>query len=380
MSTMHNLSQQASRDTTIDIIIVDLGHVLFDYSTDSAPPTVPTNFFRKAFSSVAWFDYEKGRITEEECHASLAHDFGLSANDVASAIGGLQESVTMRQDVLTLLQELKPGRKIYAMSNIATPAWNFLRNKFTECTALFDHVFTSATAGERKPHLGFYRHVIHESGANPQRAVFIDDKLLNVFTARSTGMTGIVYDDFATLERSLLNLCGDSISRGQAFMRTNALKHVTYSNGGHIILDNFNALLIQEATGDPSLVEFNVPSDGHWNFTREETDLPVGIPDDVDTTSIAWTIVPHTATDELKHHVMDEMLSLRSADGIIQVYFTPSRPRVDAGICVNVLTLFHTYGRAADVQETFDWITTILETQAYVDGTYYYATADVFLL
>jgi hypothetical protein len=48
---------------------------------------------------------------------------------------------------------------------------------------------------------------------------------------------------------------------------------------------------------------------------------------DLDTTSIGLTVLTHIET-QTKHEVMDEMLRFRNKDGIVQVYFDHSRPRI----------------------------------------------------
>jgi len=53
----------------------------------------------------------------------------------------------------------------------------------------------------------------------------------------------------------------------------------------------------------------------------------MSIRNDLDTTSIGLTVSDHVATAD-KHKVMDEMLKYRNPDGIVQVYFDHSRPRI----------------------------------------------------
>ena len=62
----------------------------------------------------------------------------------------------------------------------------------------------------------------------------------------------------------------------------------------------------------------------------------------------------------------------------IQTYFDSERPRVDAGICVNVLTLFYTYGRGSEVQPVLLWVRDILLHRAYWEGTRYFNTPECF--
>ena len=50
-------------------------------------------------------------------------------------------------------------------------------------------------------------------------------------------------------------------------------------------------------------------------------------PNDMDTTSIGLTVTNHV-DEATKHSVMDEMLTYKNKDGIIQTYFDRTRPRI----------------------------------------------------
>lgn len=67
-----------------------------------------------------------GQISEEECYADVALEMGLSAVDVRRAFQSARESLTSRPCMVDLIRELKPGRKVYAMSNISMEASAFL--------------------------------------------------------------------------------------------------------------------------------------------------------------------------------------------------------------------------------------------------------------
>jgi hypothetical protein len=60
--------------------------------------------------------------------------------------------------------------------------------------------------------------VIEETGIDPTRTIFVDDKLENVLTAQSFGMHGIIFDDQENVIRQLKNICGDPIWRGSNFL------------------------------------------------------------------------------------------------------------------------------------------------------------------
>ena len=79
-------------------------------------------------------------------------------------------------------------------------------------------LFFSAAIHKRKPNIGFYNHVIEETGIDPTRTIFVDDKLENVLTAQSFGMHGIIFDEDEKVIRQLKNICGDPILRGSNFL------------------------------------------------------------------------------------------------------------------------------------------------------------------
>jgi hypothetical protein len=68
-----------------------------------------------------------------------------------------------------------------------------------------------------------------------------------------------------------------------------------------------------------------------------------------------------------------------NADGILQVYEDPQRPRIDAIVCITVMALFYKYNRGREVQKTWNWIYRILLHRAYLGETLYYSTPEFFL-
>lgn len=62
-----------------------------------------------------------------------------------------------------------------------------------------------------------------------------------------------------------------------------------------------------------------------------------------------------------------------------QTYFDHSRPRFDPVVCVNVLSLFYTYGRGYELHKTLQWVQEVLRNRAYLEGTRYYETPECFL-
>ena len=126
----------------------------------------------------------------------------------------------------------------------------------------------SAAAHERKPNIGFFKHLIEKTGIDPSLTIFVDDKLENVLTARSFGMQGIVFDDQEKAIKILKNLCYDPLLRGKRFLASHKRNLISVTSNNVELLEvglypffaafhltvpsfqNFSQLLILEATGD----------------------------------------------------------------------------------------------------------------------------------
>jgi FMN phosphatase YigB (HAD superfamily) len=193
-------------------LIFDLGDVLFTWSAETKT-TISPKLLHQILRSPTWNSYEKGNVGEEECYGLVADQFGVPASEVAAAFQGARDSLKGSPDMINMIRELKrsvPGLRVFAMSNISAPDWEVLKEKATpEEWALFDRVFTSAAARERKPELGFYRQVIEATGVDPTKTAFVDDKLENVESARSFGITGVVFDSFESVSKQLWNLVSE---------------------------------------------------------------------------------------------------------------------------------------------------------------------------
>ena len=167
-----------------------------------------------------------------------------------------KESLTADYDLVNFVRKLKqsnPQLRIFALSNVSQPDFEALRLKPADW-GVFERVFTSAEIGERKPHLGAYNHLIAATGIDPHRAIFVDDKLENVFSAESLGFRGIAFDNVAKVKRTLLNLICDPVSRGNAYLRANqgSLQSIlgTCEQDAVVLHEHFAQLLILEATHD----------------------------------------------------------------------------------------------------------------------------------
>ena len=240
-------------------IIFDLGDTLFNVSLKPRTSIPPSTLRRITLGSNAWFNYEKGLLSENECYSRVAAEFDLDENELHRAFGEARDSLQANNKLFTLIRELKAESngqlRVYAMSNISARDYEGLREKAADWS-VFDHIFTSSNVGERKPNLGFYRHVLKVADVDPERVIFVDDQFENVFSARSFGMHGIICKTPEALERDLQNIFGDPVKRGREFLQRHAghLTSTTQSADKRFtsveIQDNWSQLLILEITGD----------------------------------------------------------------------------------------------------------------------------------
>ena len=240
-------------------VIFDLVDTLFNVSFKSRTSISSSTLRRITLGSNAWFNYEKGLLSENECYSRVAAEFDLDENELRRAFDEARDSLQANDKLFTLIRQLKAefnGQlRVFAMSNISARDYEVLREKPAEWS-IFDQVFTSSDVGERKPNLGFYRHLLKAADVAPERVIFVDDQFENVFSARSLGMHAIVYKTPEALERDLRNLFGDPVKRGREFLRRNAghLDSTTQSTDerftGVEIKENWSQLLILELTGD----------------------------------------------------------------------------------------------------------------------------------
>ncbi|KAI0823367.1 HAD-like protein [Trametes gibbosa] len=360
-------------------LILDLGDVLFSWSS-TTNTTIPPRQLKEILSSPAWFEYERGRITQAECYERVSAEFSLDATAVAEAFRQARDSLRPNDKFLTLIRELRQQSHgeltVLALSNISLPDYEFIMALDSKWTSVFDRVFPSALVGERKPHLGAFRQVLSEMNLDPHTTVFVDDKLDNVVSARSLGMHGVVFDSQDNVFRMLRNIFGDPIHRGRDYLRQHAGRLETSTDAGVVFEENFTQLIIYELTNDKSLITTSNCA-RTWNFFRGKPLFSASFPDDMDTTSVALTVL--RLDHALVNSVLDEMLKYVDADGIMQTYFDHTRPRMDPFVCVNVLSLFHEQGRGHELPNTLEWVHEVLLHRAYIGGSRYYLSADCFL-
>jgi FMN phosphatase YigB (HAD superfamily) len=214
----------------------------------------------RIISSPTWFD-ERGLITQDIWYQPIGQEFVIDPTEVEKAFEQARDSLQPNAEFISFIRELKIQSNghlcVFAMSNISRPDYEVLRTKPTDWDIFVD-IFASGIVSERKPNLGFYKHVLTKTGTDPLTAIFVDDKLDNVLSARSLGLRGIVFEDSSKVMRVLRNLLGNPVHRGRDYNQLHSL-----TDNGITLTENFARLLILEATRKRSV----------WNFIDFVFDL-----------------------------------------------------------------------------------------------------------
>ncbi|KAK5659546.1 hypothetical protein OQA88_748 [Cercophora sp. LCS_1] len=209
-----------------DAIIFDLGDVLFDWSS-SAITVLAKKLVHLMMLTTAWHNLERKLLSADEAYTIFGAEHNVDPRLIRQALDQAQSTFHVCDEATVLLQELKqrdPRIKLYIMSNIAQEHMDNLYN-LAFPWHIFDRVFTSCGVGMRKPELAFYRHVIDETGCDPVRTLYLDDKSENICAGRILGLRGeIVKRGDRTrvfnLARNLL--LNDAPQRAEGFLRPNA--------------------------------------------------------------------------------------------------------------------------------------------------------------
>lgn len=163
------------------VLILDLGDVLFHWSTRELKALAPSTF-HSVILSPTWGKLECGLMSEDEALEAIGEELSLDPDTIREAFFQCRQTLRVDHELYTQLVELKEqieGLKVYAMTNIARDDFQRLKAVLPSW-GLFDAEFTSFEVGMIKPELGYYQHVLHKIGLeNPASAIFVDDKVVS---------------------------------------------------------------------------------------------------------------------------------------------------------------------------------------------------------
>lgn len=233
-------------------LVLDLGGVFFNFTSGFSAPISPYDF-KSILESPTWFAYERGELTQQDCFVGIAQSHGVLEADVFKTVELAASTLELNEELVKCVKDLKEASggklRVFAMSNLSTPDEELLR-KTLGGWEIFDDVYTSSKSGTRKPETAFFHFVIRAAGLNPHTTIYVDDRRDNAVIGQCIGFKAILFDNTVNVVRRLKNLCGNPISRGQAWLRKHAQAMWSYGSDGTEIKDQFAQLMILHCTGD----------------------------------------------------------------------------------------------------------------------------------
>jgi 2-haloacid dehalogenase len=192
------------------IVVFDLGGVLVDWN----PRYVYRELFEGDEEKVEWF-------LSNICTAAWneQQDAGRSFADAVCVLAGEypEHELLIRayydrwedmiggaiEQTVQLLAELKQrGVSLFALTNWSAESFPIARRRFPFFD-WFDGIVVSGDVRMIKPDPQIYHHLVTTHKVQPQEAVFIDDNLRNVETARQLGFHGVHFVSPAQLRAEL---------------------------------------------------------------------------------------------------------------------------------------------------------------------------------
>ena len=286
--------------------------------------------------------------------------FGIAQTELSVALKQLHSTVEPIPSTLMALCPLKAqlGMKLILVANASSPTWSHLKS-LPSILAVFDAYFVSYCLGVRKPVLLSYDKILAQINIPAQNILYLDTSPEGIAAARSFGITGTLFKSRKDLLHYIENVVVDPVEKGLAYLRQH--EKSLYSEcrgllGTQIIKENFAQLLILEATNDPSLVTYKT-FNGLWNFFQESQTITTLIfPNDMDTTSVAMTLLSEYGPPKLANKPLEFSFSNQNIDKLPMIYEDKQRPRVDMVACVHIFTMFFVNGRASEVQPSGEYI------------------------
>lgn len=167
-----------------------------------------------------------------------------------------------------------------------------------------------------------------------------------------------------------------ALHKGEEWLETNKKTFISETDTGVTFKDNFADLLALELSNRWDYVDLRVPERRWHYFAVKPVIVPDDYPEDNDTNAVAFSILKPTGSRAKV--LIDEILACKNADGIVQVHLDPNRPRIAPEVSANILTLFYSYGRGHEVQESLNYLQEAMALDEYQESRYYFLPEPLF--
>jgi glucose-1-phosphatase len=179
-------------------VIFDLGNVLISFKPaeyfkkNNFPEAIQAKILSDIFASPEWALLDKGEITTPDAIESISRKSTLNKKEIAHIFNLRTDLMFPLDSNVRILPELKKrGFKLYFLSNFPIDIFEDVRSGYF-FFRYFDGGIISAEVKSSKPDEAIYKNLMESYSLIPEESLFIDDIEINVKTAVTLGMKGIV--------------------------------------------------------------------------------------------------------------------------------------------------------------------------------------------
>jgi epoxide hydrolase-like predicted phosphatase len=179
-------------------IVFDLGNVLISFRPSeyfdkkAYPENIKSKILADIFASKEWRMLDSGEINTREAIESIALNSSLKKEEIAHIFNLRTDLIyPIDQNVLLLPELKKQGFRLYFLSNFPIDIFEEVKTDYY-FFKYFDGGLISAEAKSSKPDSRIYEILLERYKIIPEETLYIDDIEMNVKTAESLGMKGLV--------------------------------------------------------------------------------------------------------------------------------------------------------------------------------------------
>lgn len=149
-----------------------------------------------------------GQATEKDVWQEVARTLNLNEETMRELIADFWSCEGLDGELVRFAQSLRPRYKTAILSNAFSSARQAVSENF-QLDAAVDQMIISAEVGLAKPDARIFHLACERIGIAPTEAIFIDDVLENIESARAIGMHGVQFQDTAQAIAEVRQYLGD---------------------------------------------------------------------------------------------------------------------------------------------------------------------------
>lgn len=191
----------------LDTVVFDLGNVLIRCDPAAAFSSVldaaEVPAFLEEVGFAAWNQQQDAGRPWGEAVRDLSGRFPHRAEVIASYVPNFRSTLEEMPESVAVLRDLQRGAvRLLALTNWSSELFELARTGF-DFLGIFEGIVVSGEEGVAKPERQLFEILLTRYHVEPSRALFVDDSLVNVETARDVGLQAVVFTSAPQLRREL---------------------------------------------------------------------------------------------------------------------------------------------------------------------------------